>query len=95
MSKQIKPVPEFKSEADERAFWESPENDSSQYLDWRKAQAIAFPNLRASTKTISLRIPESLLNRIRARANKLDVPYQSLMKIWLSEKATEAETNNK
>ncbi|WNM63788.1 BrnA antitoxin family protein [Candidatus Nitrospira neomarina] len=78
-----KKIPEFKSEAEERAFWES--HDSSEYIEWDKAQAASFPNLKLSTKTISLRLPEGLLDRIKIEANKRDVPYQSLIKTWLSE----------
>ncbi|WNM57735.1 BrnA antitoxin family protein [Candidatus Nitrospira allomarina] len=78
-----KKIPEFKSEAEERAFWES--HDSSEYIDWDKAQTASFPNLKLSTKTISLRLPEGLLDRIKIEANKRDVPYQSLIKTWLSE----------
>ncbi len=78
-----KKIPEFKNEAEERAFWES--HDSSEYIDWDKAQAASFPNLKLSTKTISLRLPEGLLDRIKIEANKRDVPYQSLIKTWLSE----------
>jgi predicted DNA binding CopG/RHH family protein len=82
MSK-LKKIPEFKSEADERAFWES--HDSSDYLDWRQAQSASLPNLKLSTKTISLRLPEGLLDRIKIEANKRDMPYQSLIKAWLAE----------
>jgi predicted DNA binding CopG/RHH family protein len=89
MKKRLKPIPEFASEAEERAFWESPDNDSTEYIDWSKAKVVSFPNLRPSTKTISLRLPEDLLDTIRSRAHKLDVPYQSLMKLWLAEKAIE------
>jgi len=78
-----KKISEFKSEAEERAFWES--HDSSEYIDWDKAQVASFPNLKLSTKTISLRLPEGLLDRIKIEANKRDVPYQSLIKTWLSE----------
>ena len=92
MKKRFKPIPEFKSEADERAFWEAPGNDSTEYIDWSKAKLVSFPNLRPSTKTISLRLPEDLLDSIRSRAHKLDVPYQSLMKLWLAEKASESAT---
>jgi predicted DNA binding CopG/RHH family protein len=87
MKKHLKAIPKFRNEADERGFWESAGNDSAEYVDWSKAQVVAFPNLRRSTQTISLRLPESLLNIIRAEAKKLDVPYQSLMKVWLAEKA--------
>lgn len=89
MSRKLKVIPEFKSEAAERAFWGT--HDSTDYVDWDKARRVSFPNLKASTKSISLRLPEPLLDRIRAQANKMDVPYQSLMKMWLSEKASESE----
>lgn len=87
MPRHFKPIPEFKSEAEERAFRES--HDSTDFVDWSQARIVSFPNLRPSTKTISLRLPEDVLNAIRSHANKLDVPYQSLMKLWLAEKATE------
>jgi predicted DNA binding CopG/RHH family protein len=89
MSKQFKPIPEFSSEAEERAFWESPRNDSTEYVDWSKARLVTFPKLRPSTETISLRMPEDVLNTIRSHARKLDVPYQSLIKLWCAEKAAE------
>ncbi len=81
MSK-VKKIPKFKTEAQERAFWES--HDSSEYLDWKQAQQVSLPNLKPSTKTISLRLPESLLDRIKIEANKRDIPYQSLIKAWLA-----------
>jgi len=87
MKKHSKAIPKFKSEAEERAFWESSGNDSTEYIDWSKAQVVSFPNLHRSTETISLRLSASLLNTIRAEAKRLDVPYQSLMKVWLAEKA--------
>lgn len=83
MSKQPKTPPEFVTEAEERAFWES--TDSSEYLDWTTAQHARFPNLKPSTRTISLRLPVALLERIKAEANRRDVPYQSLIKTWLAE----------
>jgi predicted DNA binding CopG/RHH family protein len=83
MNAPKKPLPEFKTEAEERAFWEY--HDSSDYVDWNKAKAASFPNLKPSTKTISLRLPETLLERIKIEANKRDMPYQSLIKAWLSE----------
>jgi predicted DNA binding CopG/RHH family protein len=89
MSKQLKPIPKFKSEAEERAFWESPGNDSTEYVDWNKAKLVTFPKLRPSTETISLRMPEDVLNDIRNHARKLDVPYQSLIKLWCAEKVAE------
>ena len=84
-----KTIPEFASEAEERAFWEM--HDSSDYVDWSKAKKVRLTNLKPSTKTISLRLPAHLLERIRIAANKRDVPYQSLIKIWLSEKLEEVE----
>jgi len=86
MNKQIKAktVPAFANEAQERAFWES--HDSTEYLDWSKAKAVTLPNLRPTTKTISLRLPQHLLDSIKTAANARDVPYQSLIKVWLQEK---------
>lgn len=84
MARKIKPVPKFRSEAEERAFWLS--HDSTDYVDWSKAQRAQFPNLKPSTKSISLRLPVALLDRIRIEANRRDVPYQSLIKTWLAEK---------
>jgi len=83
MNKPRKTPPEFATEAEERAFWES--HDSSDYLDWTQAQRGQFPNLKPSTKTISLRLPVPLLERIKIEANRRDVPYQSLIKAWLAE----------
>jgi len=79
-----KPIPEFKSEDEERKFWAA--HDSTEYLDWDQAERVVFPKLKPSTKTISLRMPESMLNQIRVLANKRDVPYQSLIKIFLQER---------
>jgi len=73
----------FRSESDEREFWES--HDSSELVDWSKANTAIFPNLKTSTKAISIRLPESMLEQIKVEANKRDVPYQSLIKVWLSE----------
>jgi len=84
MRKKRKPIPKFSSEAEERAFWET--HDSSDYLDWTQAQRVVLPNLKPTTKTISLRLPQHLLDSIKAAANARDVPYQSLIKVWLQEK---------
>jgi predicted DNA binding CopG/RHH family protein len=89
MSKLLKPIPEFAAEAEERAFWESPRNDSTEYVDWSNAKLVTFPKLRPSTETISLRMPQDVLNTIRNHARKLDVPYQSLIKLWCAEKAAD------
>jgi len=85
---KLKPIPEFKSEAEERAFWET--HDSADYLDWKQATQISFANLKPSTKSISLRMPQSMLERIKIEANKRDVPYQSLIKVWLNERLDKA-----
>jgi predicted DNA binding CopG/RHH family protein len=82
-NKTKKPVPTFASEADERAYWEA--HDSTAHIDWSKARKVILPNLKPSTKTISLRLPQHLLDAIKAAANARDVPYQSLIKIWLHE----------
>jgi hypothetical protein len=77
-------TPAFSSEADERAYWES--HDSTDHLDWTKAQKVALPNLKPSTQIISLRLPQHLLDAIKTAANSRDVLYQSLIKVWLKEK---------
>jgi len=87
MSK-AKKIPIFKTEAEEREFWET--HDSTEYVDWNQAQSVLMPNLKPSTKTISLRLPESLLDSIKIEANKRDMPYQSLIKAWLSEDVKES-----
>jgi predicted DNA binding CopG/RHH family protein len=84
MRKRPKPVPRFRSEAAERRFWER--HDSTPYVDWTKAERVRFPNLKPSTVSISLRLPVYLLERIKVAANRRDVPYQSLIKMWLAEK---------
>lgn len=80
----MKKIPKFKSENKEREFWA--EADSLEYIDWEKAKKVVLPNLKPSVKTISLRLPKSMLEEIKLLANKRDVPYQSLMKIFLSER---------
>ena len=80
----MKELPTFKSEEEERQFWA--EHDSTEYVDWSKAKRSVFPNLKPSTKTISLRLPESMLEELKLLANKNDVPYQSLVKVFLSER---------
>ncbi len=84
MTKQAKSIPKFTSETQERAFWEA--HDSAEYLDWKQAKKVVLPNLKPSTKTISLRLPQHLLDAIKNAANARDVPYQSLIKVWLQEK---------
>ena len=82
--KKFKKIPKFKNEDQEREFWAT--HDSVDYVDWLKAQEAVFPNLKPSTETISLRLPEYLLVRIKELANAKDVPYQSLMKIFLADR---------
>lgn len=84
MKKQTKPIPKFADEAQERGYWEA--QDSTDHLDWTKARKAVLPNLKPTTKTISLRLPQHLLDSIKTAANARDVPYQSLIKVWLQEK---------
>jgi predicted DNA binding CopG/RHH family protein len=84
MNKPTKSIPEFADEAQERAFWET--HDSTEHLDWSTARKVSLPNLKPTTKTISLRLPQHLLDSIKVAANARDVPYQSLIKVWLQEK---------
>ncbi len=88
MNKRVKPIPKFASEAAERTFWDK--NGSTVYMDWKKAQVAVLPNLKPSTQTISLRLPQHLLDSIKSAANARDVPYQSLIKVWLQEKLQES-----
>ena len=91
--KKLKPIPIFKTEDEERDFWDS--HDSTDYIDWSKGEWVTFPNLKPSTETISLRLPEHLLAQIKMLANKRDVPYQSLMKIYLAERVQEEQIRSK
>lgn len=87
MTKRLKDLPEFASEEQERRFWE--EHDSTDYVDWSNARSVVLPNLKPTTKTISLRLPQHLLDSIKVAAHARDVPYQSLIKVWLQEKLHE------
>lgn len=77
-------LPEFKNEAEEQEFWQN--NDTADFINWKQAKKVRFPNLKPSTKTISLRLPESILDELKILAHKNDVPYQSLIKIFLKER---------
>ena len=84
MPKNLKKIPIFKTEDEEREFWAN--GDSTEFVDWENAENIVLPNIKPTTRTISLRISESMLNEIRLIANKRDVPYQSLIKIFLKDR---------
>ncbi|MCX5867816.1 MAG: BrnA antitoxin family protein [Proteobacteria bacterium] len=79
--------PKFRDENGERKFWSA--HDSTEFVDWKKARRVTFPNLKPSVKTISIRLPQSMLEELKLLANKRDVPYQSLLKIFLAEKIKE------
>jgi len=79
-----KKLPNFETEEQEREFWSK--SDSTEYIDWSKAEKTILPNLKPSTKKISIRLPETMIDELKLLANKRDVPYQSLLKIFLSEK---------
>ena len=79
-----KSLPEFRTEDAEREFWAS--HDSADYIDWRKGRRATLANLRPSSQTISLRLPKTMLDRLKLLANKRDVPYQSLLKMFVAER---------
>jgi predicted DNA binding CopG/RHH family protein len=82
-----KDIPVFADEDEERAFWR--DHDSTEYIDWDAAESVVLPKLKPSTKAISMRLPEVMLNHLRMIANKRDIPYQSLIKVFLAEKIEE------
>ncbi len=82
MKKDLKPIPKFTSEAEEREFWQV--NDSTEYIDWSKAKrGVKFPNLKLTTKPITLRLPAGMIDRLKIEAHKMDIPYQSLIKKFI------------
>lgn len=87
MEKKKKRIPKQRSEDQERAFWAK--EDSTDYIDWSKAERLVLPNLKPSLRTISLRLPEHMLAELKVLANKRDVPYQSLLKLFLAERLEE------
>lgn len=87
--KRLKPIPRFRSEAEEREFWAT--HDTTDYIDWSKAKRAVFPNLRPSTESISLRLPAPLLADLKTLANERDVPYQSLLKILLAKQVRQEQ----
>ena len=78
MNKKLKKIPKFKTEAQERKFWQKV--DSTEYVDYSKAELGSFPNLKLSTKPITIRLPETLIDRLKIKAHKMDIPYQTLIK---------------
>jgi predicted DNA binding CopG/RHH family protein len=91
--KTLKRIPTFKDEDAEREFWATA--DSTEYLDWSNAKRVTLPNLRPSLRTISLRLPEAMIAELKLLANKRDVPYQSLLKVFLADRIKEELTVNK
>ena len=84
MASKLREIPDFETEDEEREFWAT--HDSTEYIDWDEAEAAVFPHLKPTTKSISLRLPVPMLNELRLLANKRDVPYQSLIKMFLQER---------
>ena len=82
MPKDLKKIPKFKNEDKEAEFWNT--HDSTEYLDWSKAKIGIFPNLKPTSRSISIRIPEYIINKVKVQANKLDIPYQALMKQYIA-----------
>lgn len=82
--KHLKKIPRFRNEEEERKFWAT--HDSTEYVEYSKAKKVVFQNLKPSVRTVSIRLPESLIAHLKLLANKRDIPYQSLMKIFLSER---------
>ena len=87
-TKKLRQIPSFSNEDEERKFWNS--HDSTEFIDWNRAIPMTFPNLKPSTKTISIRLPESLIDSLKVLAHKQDIGYQSLIKILLSEHVSRA-----
>lgn len=83
MKKRLKKLPKFENEDEEREFWDT--HDSTEYFDWSKAQNVIFPNLKPTSRSISLRLPEYIINQVKVEANKIDIPYQSLMKQYIAQ----------
>ena len=91
MKERNKQIPSFKTEQEEHAFWS--QNDSSEYIDWDKAEKGVFPELKPSLKSISIRLPESMITQLKILANKQDVPYQSLVKTYLARQINQEIAN--
>jgi predicted DNA binding CopG/RHH family protein len=90
MKKKVKPMPKFKNERDEREFWTT--HDTTDYFDFSESNRVEIefdPGIEAPVKSISLRLPRDMLNQLKVLANKKDIPYQSLIKVYLAEKIAE------
>ena len=87
VKRPIRKIPKFRGEDQERNFWAS--HDSTDYIDWRRAERVKLPNLRPTTRTISIRLPESMIEKLKVLANKRDIPYQSLLKMFVADKIEE------
>lgn len=87
VKQRMRKVPRFESEDQERGFWTS--HDSTDFVDWRRAERVKLPNLRPTTRTISIRLPESMIERLKVLANKRDIPYQSLLKMFVADRIEE------
>jgi predicted DNA binding CopG/RHH family protein len=87
VKQRIRKIPKFESEDQERDFWAS--HDSTDFVDWRQAERVQLPNLRPTTRTISIRLPEPMIERLKVLANKRDIPYQSLLKMFVADKIEE------
>lgn len=87
VKRRMRKIPKFRNEDQERDFWAS--HDSTEFVDWRQAGRVKLPNLRPTTRTISIRLPESMIERLKVLANKRDVPYQSLLKMFVADKIEE------
>lgn len=87
VKQRMRKVPKFRTEDKERDFWAS--RDSTEFVDWRRAKRVKLPDLRPTTRTISIRLPESMIERLKVLANKRDVPYQSLLKMFVADKIEE------
>lgn len=88
----MKKIPKFENELEESQFWD--ENDSAEFVDWSKSENVSFSNLKPTTKSISLRLPEYMIARLKQEANKLDVPYQSFVKVLINEALERRQTTN-
>lgn len=85
--KVLRKIPKFETEDQERQFWAA--NDSTEHLNWRQGKRVKLPNLRPTTRVISIRLPETMIERLKILANKRDVPYQSLLKLYVAERLEE------